>query len=252
MWNIGSGVRLIDCRVEAPQVGAEIGGGEIALRGEDSLGQAGRPRRVHLHRRRRWAAPRWPGSVAVMGGQTPLVVRAGLHHLQPLRNAGGDLPGDLAVARPRDHHRAARVGDDRLELRRRQAPVERDGDGPDLAGGEQQLDDLGRGAVEVGDAVPGADAGGEQRLSQPARALVELGVGQRARRRSGSPPRPVDSPRARARRPRPEVPPEPALRSIQADRRLGCQGRPRRDALAHPWAAKNAPMASSTAGSSVG
>ena len=44
----------------------------------------------------------------------------------------------------------------------------------------QQLDHLGRAAVEVGDARAGPRARGEHHLGEPVRALVELAVGHRA------------------------------------------------------------------------
>ena len=51
------------------------------------------------------------------------------------------------------------VVDDAEQFGQLKTPVERDGDGADLARREQQLDDLRRGAVEVGDSIPGTKAG---------------------------------------------------------------------------------------------
>ena len=116
-----------------------------------------------------------------LGREAPLVLVAGVQHLEVLGNVGRDLPRDLAIGRARDDHVGAGVGDDLLELGWGKPPVQRDRDGPDLAGCEQQLDDLGGGAVEVRDPIPGVDAGLEQSLGEPVRAVVELCVSQRAR-----------------------------------------------------------------------
>ena len=113
--------------------------------------------------------------------EPPFVVIAGVNDVELLRYVAGDVPRNVAVARPGDHYPAARVGDDRLELGRRQAPVQRHRDRADLACREQQLDDLRRGAVEVCNAVPGPHACREQRLSQAVRAVIKLGVGHRSR-----------------------------------------------------------------------
>ena len=177
MWNIGSGVRLIDSESKAQTSALRYAAARLRCVVRTPLGRpvvpdvyicTEHPRRAAMSRIRRGVR-----------SQTALILRACLHHLQPLRNACGDLPGHVPVARAGDHHRATGVGDDRLEFRRCQSPVERDGHGPDLACGEQKLHDFRSGAVEVSDAIPGVHAGGEQRLRQAARAIVELGVGQR-------------------------------------------------------------------------
>ena len=179
MWNIGSGVRLDGRRVEAPGRDVERRRRQVALRGQHPLGHARGPRRVHLHHRVR-GLPAAAGVRGLGGHQPSLVVLAHTDDLEPLRDAGGDGGGDVGERRPRDQHRGARVGDDGRQLGRRQAPVQRHGDGPDLAHRDQQLDHLRRTAVQVRDPRPRARAGGQKRLGQPVRALVELRVGERA------------------------------------------------------------------------
>ena len=138
------------------------------MRGQDALRHAGRPRRVHLQRPCRRHAPRSPGSIGGCGREPPLVFVADGDDLEVLRDGGGDLG-----ARPRDTPAPAISTVRRRRRRclsssaRRSRQFSGTVHGADLARGEQQLDDLGRGAVEVRDARARAP---RRRRAAPGRA----------------------------------------------------------------------------------
>ena len=85
---------------------------------------------------------------------------------------------DLGVVLAGEDDVGTRVGDDRPQLRRRETPVQRDDDRAELAGGEEELDNLEARAIQMCDARSLAHAECPQRLREPVRALVELGVRQ--------------------------------------------------------------------------
>jgi hypothetical protein len=117
-----------------------------------------------------------------VGGKPVLVAVpvSGVDHdqLGPV-DLGRDRLCGLGIRRPRDQQRGTRVAQDAHELRLREPPVQRHRDRTHLRGGEQQLDRLGRGPVQVRDACSRAGAGGKHRLCQSIRPLVELGIGER-------------------------------------------------------------------------
>ena len=99
--------------------------------------------------------PRPPGSMescAARSASYPSALSLDDHELWPARRFSGELPGELGVRRAGNEHARRGIVDDATELGRRESPVERDRDRADLARGEEQLDELRRGAIEVGDA----------------------------------------------------------------------------------------------------
>ena len=143
--------------VELP-VGRRLGtGGEVLVRHQDALGDSGRSRGVELqHDVTGRAAGRRIDRVERR--EPPLVAVGDVNHGGSRAEPGDDLLGELLVDAADEQERRLRVREHAAHLRRGEAPVERDRDGSDLARREQQLDDLGRRAVEVGDARTGADA----------------------------------------------------------------------------------------------
>ena len=189
MWNIGSGVRLTDRSSNAQRSEVCAVTARLPMRGQHALRDAGRARRVHLddHVAGSAAAAR---IARLVRRQPALVALAHDDQVRRRRQPLQHVLGDLAVRRAGDQHRRLRVRHHRGQLRRRQPPVQRHEHCADLARREQQLDHLGRRAVEVGDARAGAHAAREQRLREPVRALVEVSVGRApARRRAAPPPR---------------------------------------------------------------
>ena len=87
--------------------------------------------------------------------------------------AGTPAPRAAAARRRPAGWRRARAGASRQFKGTATAPI--------LRGREQQLHDLGGGAVRWATRAPAPDARGEQGLGQAVGALVELGEGQRAR-----------------------------------------------------------------------
>ena len=161
--------------VERPAQRRLRGDREVGVRGEDALGDPGRARGVHLDDDvARLAAV---ARVARLVCREPaLVVLAHDDQARRRREPFQHVLGDLAVPRPGDQQRRLCVCQHRAELRWREPPVERHEHCADLARGEQQLDDLRGGAVEIRDARPGPGAVREQRLREPVRALVEMRV----------------------------------------------------------------------------
>ena len=98
-----------------------------------------------------------------------------------MREGVREIAGDRQVTRPGEQERRVGVLQDGGELGLAEPPVQRHRHRSDLGDREQQLHDLGGGAVEVCDTRAGPDARGEQALGQAIGALVELREGQRAR-----------------------------------------------------------------------
>ena len=175
MWNIGRGVRLTDRSSNAQRREVCAVTARLPMRGEHALRDTGRAGCVHLDDHVAGAAA--AARIARLVGREPALV--GLAHDDQVRRRRQPLQhvlGDLAVCGAGDQHRRLRVRHHRGQLGRRQPPVQRHEHRAGLARREQQLDHLGRRAVEVGDARAGAHAARAQRLREPVRALVEVSV----------------------------------------------------------------------------
>ena len=209
------------------------------MRGQDALRRRRScPTCTSAARRRRTRRAR-PGRPASCAGEPGLVARR-----RPRRRRSSRPARERGRGRPRTRgRRSGRRGRASAtiarELGRREPPVQRHGDRADLARREQQLDDLGRGPVEVRDARARPHAGGEQRLREPVRALVELARRSARARRGGA------RPRRRARRPRAR-----GRRRRRAARRRAAGRLTLRPPRRAPRGTRA--IASSTAGSSVG
>ena len=211
--------------VEGPAARGLGGDGEVAVRGEHALRDPGRAGRVHLDDHVAGLAAA-AGVARLVRREPALVLVAGDDQARPRRQPLQHVLGDGAVVGAGDQQRRLRVGHHRGQLRRRHPPVERHQHRADLARREQQLDHLGRRAVEVGDARPRPHAAGEQRLREPARALVEVSVG--------------------------ELPlPLPERHGLRALRRVAADDVGDAHVRDHPASRKKRAMSSSTSGCSV-
>ena len=115
----------------------------------------------------------------LVGGEPLLVLRRRRGRPAAAAASGATTVGrGLLVFRPGDDERCPRVLEHRPQLGDGEPPVERHGDGADLARREQELDDLRRRAIEVGDPRAGLGPVREQGLGEPVRALVEQRVGE--------------------------------------------------------------------------
>ena len=85
---------------------------------------------------------------------------------------------DRDEVRTDDEHLGLGVVDDELDLRRREPPVDVDGDGVQQCCTEEHVEVLDAVLVEEGDAVLGADADAGERLRRPARTFVDLCPGE--------------------------------------------------------------------------
>ena len=153
MWNIGNGVSQTLPASNAQRGDVSAAAARLRCVVSTPLGTPVVPE-VYICTIVSPAAPRAPGSVAGYSAS-----HASYSAPAPTTRSGGPLAAAIRRASrrtpaPRQQRRAG-VADDRLQLGRRQAPVERHEHRADLARGEQQLDDLGAGAVQVRDARPG-------------------------------------------------------------------------------------------------
>ena len=179
MWNMGSAVRLTLSASKAHSGDVSAAAARLPCVVRTPLGTPVVPE-VYIWTTVSFEAPRAPGSTASCpashasyAGPISIVV----HGRSSARSICAAV---CANAGPLHEHRRAGIRNDRRELRRGQAPVERHEHGTDLADGEEQLDDLGAGPVQVSDAIAWLHARRRQRLRDAAGSLVELAVRQRA------------------------------------------------------------------------
>ena len=182
MWNMGSGVRLT-VSPSKPHSGEESTAAErLRCVVSTPFGTPVVPD-VYICRTVSPDAPRPPGS----SGGCEASQRS---YSAPIATTRRSCATAFASSPATAGDRAPRAGAARRRpagwrrARRAQPPVQGHRHRSDLGGREQQLHDLGGGAVEVGDTRPGPDARGEQGLGQAVGALVELGEGQRRARRA--------------------------------------------------------------------
>ena len=149
------------------------------------FGQAGRSRRVELHRDvvgrhvehrgRRTVARR-----AIRRSRDGRCARLGGDHELDRLELRLDLLDAREELRADDQHQRGGVVDDLRDLRRGEAPVHGREHGSELRRAEQELEELGHVLVEDRDPVAALDTGGAQRVGHLVRPRVELSVRDRA------------------------------------------------------------------------